>query len=154
MTESTPFLGTDALERGDVTRRTLLSRHDRIYRNVYVPKGHQLTAVERAEAAWLWSDRQSTLAGLSAAALHGSKWVDLTLPAELYRTDGKPVAGILIHRDELRADESQSVRRICVTTPARTAFDLGRRAGRTLAVIRVDALANATGLRGSLQSSR
>ncbi|HYO05346.1 MAG TPA: DUF559 domain-containing protein, partial [Mycobacterium sp.] len=31
--------------------------------------------------------------------------------------------------------------------PVRTAFDLGRRRGRTLAVIRVDALTNATGLR-------
>jgi very-short-patch-repair endonuclease len=35
------------------------------------------------------------------------------------------------------------------STPARTAFDLGRRRGRTLAVVRVDALANATGLKAA-----
>jgi very-short-patch-repair endonuclease len=34
-----------------------------------------------------------------------------------------------------------------VTTPARTAFDLGRRYGRTLAVIRLDALMRATALK-------
>jgi len=33
-----------------------------------------------------------------------------------------------------------------MTTAARTAFDLGRRRGRTMAVVYVDALANATGL--------
>jgi hypothetical protein len=36
---------------------------------------------------------------------------------------------------------------IPVTTPARTAYDLGRRPGTTLAVIRLDALMQATGLR-------
>lgn len=120
-----PFLGTDALHRGDVTPRTLLSRYDRVYRNVYVPKGSEISPAERAVAAWLWSGRQSTLAGLSAAAILGSKWIDPRLPAELYRRNGKPVEGILIHRDELLADELQVVRGISATTPARTAFDLG-----------------------------
>ena len=143
------LLGTEALARGDASPRTLSSRYDRIYRNVYVPKGSEITAAERAAAAWLWSGRQCTLAGLSASALHGSKWIDPTLPAELYRRNGKPVEGILIHRDELWSDESRWVRGVPVTTPARTAFDLGRRPGRTLAVIRVDALARATALRAS-----
>lgn len=143
---TTPFLGTEALVRGDVTPRTLRSRHDRVYRNVYVPKGIELTATDRAVAAWLWSDRQATLAGLSAAAVHGAKWVDPAQPAELYRRNGKPVDGILIHRDELLDHEVQSLAGMSVTTPARTAFDLGRRRGRTLAVVRIDALAHATGL--------
>ena len=71
-----PFLGTEALAAGAVTRRTLASRHDAIYRNVYIPKGQELTAETRAVAAWLWSGRNATVAGLSAAALHGSKWID------------------------------------------------------------------------------
>ena len=141
-----PFLGTEALARGDVTTRTLVSRHDRVYRNVYVPKSSVLTAADRAVAAWLWSDRQATLAGLSAAAVHGAKWVDPAQPAEVYRRNGKPVDGILIHRDELLDHEVQSRAGMPVTTAARTAFDLGRRPGRTLAVVRVDALAHATGL--------
>ncbi|MBJ7339374.1 DUF559 domain-containing protein [Mycolicibacterium sp.] len=146
---TTPFLGTEALARGDVSRRALASRYDRVYRDVYVPMGVEMTAADRAVAAWLWSGRQSTLMGLSAAAVYGSKWVDPTQPAELHRRNGKPVAGILIHRDELSTDEVQSVAGISVSTPARTVFDLGRRRGRTLAVVRVDALAHATGVPAS-----
>jgi very-short-patch-repair endonuclease len=105
-----------------------------------------MTAESRAVAAWLWSGRQATLGGLSAAALHGSKWIDAELPAELFRRNGKKANGILIHRDELLADEATVLHDINVTTPARTAFDLGRRGRRIAAVIRLDALANATGL--------
>jgi hypothetical protein len=139
-----PFLGTEALKAGLVTTRTLASRHTRIYRDVYLPTGHNLTAATRAQAAWLWSGRQSTAAGLSAAALLGSEWIDAHLPAELYRPNGKPVAGIVIHRDTLFYDETCLVRGIRVTTPARTAFDLGRRHGLEEALVRLDALARAT----------
>lgn len=141
---ATPFLGTEAL---DVSVRSLRRDYERVYRDVYVRKGAEMTAADRAVAAWLWSGRTSTMAGLSAAALHGSKWVDPTQPAEMFRRNGKPAKGIVIHRDELPDDERRCISRIWVSTPARTAFDLGRRTGRTLAVLRVDALANATGLR-------
>lgn len=149
MEHTGPFLGTEALARGMVTRRTQNSRHDKLYRDVYLPKGHELTPVTRAVAAWLWSGRQATAAGFSAAALYGTKWIDPRLPAELYRRNGKPVGGIVIHRDELLDDESRTVDSIRVTTPARTAFDLGRRGRRTRALVAVDALANATRLQAS-----
>lgn len=57
-----------------------------------------------------------------------------------------PHGGIVIHRGTLLADESCLVGGIPVTAPARTAFDLGRRKGLTAAAIRLDALANVTGL--------
>jgi hypothetical protein len=142
--QSWPFIGTEALTDGYVTRRSLRSQHTTVYRNVYVPKGHDLTAATRAVAAWLWSERKATAAGLSAAALHGTRWIDPTLPAELYRRNGKPVEGITIHRDELWDDEVCTRCGIAVTTPARTAFDLGRRKGLISAVAQVDALARAT----------
>jgi len=66
-----PFLGTEALADGLVTRRGL-GRYRAIYRDVYLPPGQKLTARTRAAAAWLWSNRGATVAGLSAAALHGS----------------------------------------------------------------------------------
>lgn len=113
---------------------------------MYVPKGVAPSAATRAEAAWLWADREGTLGGLSAAALLGAKWIDPHLPAELFRRNGKRARGILIHRDELLGDEVTSVRGISVTTPERTAFDLGRRGSRIPAAVCVDALANATGL--------
>jgi hypothetical protein len=141
-----PFLGTEALANGLVSQRGLNRRHRAIYRNVYLDKREELTPIARAKAAWLWSGRRGTVAGLSAAALHGSLWIDPAQPAELYRRNGKPVSGIIIHRDELLDDESCMVQGIAVTTVARTAFDLGRRKGLKTSVIRLDALANATGL--------
>jgi hypothetical protein len=142
-----PFVGTEALAAGDVSRRTLRSRHTMVYRNVHLQNGRQLTVVTRAVAAWLWSGRQSTAAGLSAAALHGSAWIDACRPAELIRTEAGDTGGIVIHRDTLWEDEVCVVGGIPVTTPARTAFDLGRRKSLVAAVIRLDALAHATELK-------
>lgn len=84
--------------------------------------------------------------GLSAAALYGTRWIDSADPAELFLANGKPVHGIVIHRDVLTDDEYRTVSGIATTTPARTAFDLGRRKGRTVAVIRLDALSRETGV--------
>ncbi|MGO9508990.1 MAG: DUF559 domain-containing protein [Mycobacterium sp.] len=141
-----PFLGTEALTGGRVSRRTLRSRHEMVYRNVYLPKGRELTAVTRGVAAWLWSGRSATVAGLSAAALHGSQWIDSGKPAELNRMEASGVDGIVVHRDKLLDREVCVIQGMSVTTPARTAFDLGRQPGLTTAVIRLDALANATNL--------
>jgi hypothetical protein len=85
--------------------------------------------------------------GLSAAALHGVRWIDPQHSAEVYRRNGKPVDGIVIHRDELWDDEICAVRGIPATTPALTALDLGRRKGLASALIRVDALANRTNVK-------
>jgi hypothetical protein len=139
-----PILATEARAAGTASRRALASRYDAIYRGVYVAKGVELTASCRAEAAWLFSGRQATLAGLSAAAVYGTRWIDPAEPAELYRRNGKPVPGLVIHRDELHEDETRLFTGMSVTTPARTAFDLARRGSRDEAVMRLDALAQAT----------
>lgn len=145
--ESLPIIGKEAVLAGTVTRRTLVSRHRMIYRNVYLEKRLELTPERRAVAAWLWSQRKATVAGLSAAALHGTRWIDPQLPAELIRRDACDVDGIVIHRERLREGESCLVQGIPTTTPARTAFDLGRRDRFEAAVVRVDALAKVTGVK-------
>lgn len=145
--ENLPFIGTEAVAAGSVTRRTLITRSRMVYRNVYLPNGVEFTPDLRAVAAWLWSQRNATVAGLSAAALHGTQWIDSALPAELIRREACDVHGIVIHRTRPRDDEFHVLRGIPVTTPARTAFDLGRRDRLETAVIHVDALANATGLK-------
>ena len=71
-----PFVGTEALADGVVTRHDLAIRYDAIYRNVYVPRGRQVTPAQRAHAAWLWSRRRATVVGISAAAMHNAKWID------------------------------------------------------------------------------
>jgi very-short-patch-repair endonuclease len=141
-----PFVGTEALAAGTVNRYQLATRYSSLHRNVYLPADREPTAIDRAVAAWLWSGRQATAAGLSAAALHGSKWIDSRLPAELIHTSRHHTQGIVLHSDRLADDECCTAGGVSVTTPARTAFDLGRKPGLTQAVIRLDALMQATGL--------
>ena len=142
-----PFVGTEAIAVGALTRHQLATRYTAIYRNVYIPRGEHATPVQKAYAAWLWSRRRATIVGLSAAAMHGSKWIDTRLPAELNQRNQHKARGLVLHNDTLADNEVVVRDGIPVTTPARTAFDLGRRYGRTLAVIRVDALLQATGLK-------
>ena len=139
-----PFLGTEALAAGNVNRYQLRTRYEAVYRNVYMPRGQELTSADKAVAAWLWSGRRATVVGLSAAVLHGSRWIDGRYPAELNQTSRTRPRNILISSDELWEDETCLVRGIRTTTAHRTAFDLGRRPGSTMAVIRVDALLQAT----------
>lgn len=138
------FVGTEALSAGTVNRYQLSTRYRAVHRNVHAPKGRQLTPVQKAEAAWLWSRRTATVVGVSAAAMHGALWIDPRLPAELNQRSQHRSPGILLHCNALRHDEVTTVRGIPVTTPQRTAFDLGRRAGLVRAVVRLDALLRAT----------
>jgi hypothetical protein len=142
-----PFRGTEALSAGLVTPHQLRTEFESVHRNVYIPRGQQLTPVTRAIAAWLWSGRAATVAGLSAAALQRTAWIDAWLPAELNRPARDKAHGIILHSDALWDDEMCVRGGIQMTTPARTAFDLGRRKGFTTAVIRLDALVHATGLK-------
>lgn len=140
-----PFVGTEAVAAGEFTRRTLKSRCEPVYRNVYLPPGAELTPEKRAVAAWLWSGRTATVAGQSAAALYGTDWIEDDEPAELTRCrEGS--SKILIHRERLLDDEVREVRGVPTTSPARTAYDLGRRSTLWQAVADVDALAKATGV--------
>lgn len=141
-----PFRGTEALAAGLVTPHQLRTKFERVHRNVYIARGQELTPTTRAIAAWLWSGRSATVAGLSAAALHRTAWIDPCLPAELNRRSRDKTPGIMLHSDELWEDEICLRGSIQLTTPARTAFDLGRRKGLTTAVVRIDALAHATRL--------
>jgi very-short-patch-repair endonuclease len=120
-----------------------------VFRGVYAPRGTSLTAADKAVAAWLWSRRRATVAGVSAAALHGSLWIDAHLPAELNQASQHRTAGIVLRADALARDDVTTVRGIPTTTPARTAFDLGRRGELATAVVRLDALMRATDLKSS-----
>lgn len=123
-------------------------RYEQLYPGVYVPRGIEPTARQRAHAAWLWSQRRGVIAGQSAAATLGAKWVDGGQPAELIHDNRKSPAGLIVRSEELADGESLAIRGTQVTTAARTAFDLGRHtAQRVQAVQRLDALANATGIK-------
>lgn len=119
--------------------------YEPVYPGVYVPCGIEPTAHQRAQAAWLWSRRRAVVTGSSAAALLGAKWVSPALDADLVHDNRKPPKRIVVHSDRLAPHQLQAVDGIAVTTPARTAFDIGRRTPyRLQAIQRLDALANAT----------
>lgn len=141
-----PFIGSTAVRSGRLTRRELARHHVALYRDVYIQRDAQLTARIRAEAAWLATD--SPLAGVSAAAMFGTKWLNPAAPAEIIRSDRHALPGVVVRSWALSDGELRSVRGIDCTTPARTAFDLGRRRypDSNIAVPLLDALFNATGL--------
>jgi hypothetical protein len=138
------IVATEALAAGSVTRRELIRSYSKIHRNVYSREGVELTALDRARAAWLWSGRTATLSGHSAAALLGSKWIPADAPVELARVRRPAARGIRVHSGQLREDETCEIDGINCTTVTRTAYDLGRRLPVETGVIRVDALLNAT----------
>lgn len=139
------ILASEALAAGTVTRNDLRRRYDKLHRNVYVRRGLELTALDRARAAWLWSNREAVLVGNSAAAVLGTKWLSPESPAELGRVRYPSPRGIVVRSGEIADDEICAVGEICCTTAARTAYDIGRRQlPLERAVVGVDALLNAT----------
>ena len=142
MTE--PFIGSEAIASGALTRHHLRRHHVALYPAVYVAADATLTATTRAHAAWLWSKRRGIVAGHSASALYGAKWINDQAPAQLLYQHRRPPAGILTWSDSVDDDEIQMVAGIPVTSPARTAFDLACRNPVDKAVAAVDALARAT----------
>jgi hypothetical protein len=138
------FVGSELLASGTVNRHQLRTRYAKVHYNVYAPTGLELTALDRAHAAWLWSRREAVLVGASAAALLGTKWLPADAPAELARSRYATPPGIVIRGDLIADDELREIRGISCTTAARTAYDIGRRVRSEEGIIRVDAVLNAT----------
>lgn len=122
-----PFVGSTAVATGVLTPYELRSRYVPLHKDVYVHRNAELTAVLRAKACWLRSRRRGILAGLSASALHGSRWIDPAAPPAIIDNNRWPGAGVQVWEERIDADEILVVDGMRVTTPARTALDLARR---------------------------
>jgi hypothetical protein len=142
-----PFIGSAAIAAGTLTKSALRWRYIAIYRDVYISAAHELTPVSRAKAGWLWSKRQGVVAGFSAAAVHGAKWVGSARPAELIHDNRRRAPMISVRGDRLEADEVCVIDGMKVTTPARTALDLACWYPVREAVAAIDALICATELK-------
>ncbi|HEY2450179.1 MAG TPA: hypothetical protein VGI49_15380 [Mycobacterium sp.] len=142
-----PFIGTEAVAAGAVTPYELRTRFRAIHRDVFLAHGIELTAVLRAHAAWLWSQRRGVVAGYSASALHGARWVDVNRPAELIYENRHAPPMIRTWSDRIDDDEATSSGGVQVTNPARTALDLACRYPIQRSVAAIDALARATDLK-------
>ncbi len=88
-----PFVGSEALARGAVSRHQLRTRYTAVFPNVYLPRRPEPTLEQRIAAAWLWSDRQGVIAGTAAAALHDAKWIDDDIAIELLYPNAHPPPG-------------------------------------------------------------
>src|ERR1700723_375723 len=132
-----PFVGTEAVASGLLTKSQLETRHVRLFRGVYIDRETDLTAAVRAKAGWLWTGRRGIVAGFSAAALHGSKWGDDRRAVELIHDNHHCAAGIQLHRDVVEADEIEMIGGVACPAPTRTSL-----AG-------IDALAGATEIKAA-----
>jgi len=144
---TSPFLGSEALAAGRLSRYQLRSRYIALHQDVYVTRDAELTPALRAKACWLRSRRRGILAGFSAAALHGARWIDPSRPATIIDSNRRSAAGVQVWEERIADDEIGVVDGMRLTTPARTALDLARRYRLDDAVAAVDALAQAVELK-------
>lgn len=136
-----PFIGSDAIVAGHLTRAHLRSQYRPLYRGVYVPRRYNVSLRERIVGVALASPA-AVIAGVAASSIHGAKWIDDDVPIELVSKIRRQ-RGLLVRDETLDEDEVTTVAGIRVTTPTRTAFDLARHLPRDEAVERLDALMNA-----------
>lgn len=141
-----PFIGSEALRSGSLTRGQLRWNYTAIHPDVYVAKGTARTLGVNTEAAALWVPG-STVTGRAAAALHGARWVDECAPIELIGRTHRSRNGVIVREERIDPDEITHAGALSVSTPTRTALDLARHIlPRAQAVVHLDALAAATGL--------
>jgi len=129
---------------GQLTRHQLRTRFEAVHPDVYVAEFAELTLVDRARAALLWSKGRGVVAGVAASAIHGARWVDDDITVELIWRNQHAPRGVITRNERIHGDEISTVRGIPVTSKSRTAFDLGRHLDRGDAVARLDALKRAT----------
>jgi hypothetical protein len=140
-----PFIGSEALAAGQLSRHQLRTRYFALHQDIYVPNDLTITAAVRAKACWLRSRRRGILAGFSASALHGAiKWIDPARSAAIIDTNRRPTPGVEIFADRIEDDEICHMGGMAVTNPARTALDLASRYPTGIAVAAIDALVQAT----------
>lgn len=137
------FVGSERLASGGLTRSQLRWNYSSIFPGVYLPKTAITDLRSRIAAAWLWSGRDGIIAGRAAASLHGAKWIESTTPIELIGGRDRSPNGIIMRNERIDADEVVEIGGMLVTSPARTALDLGRHLPRDDAVRHLDALAGA-----------
>lgn len=136
-----PFVGADAVAGGRLTRGQLRHRYKPILRGIYVPKQLQPTLQMRIRGAMLAAPT-AVISGVAASAVHGALWIDDDVPIDVIGRCRRQ-RGLVVRYDSLAEGEVIAIDGVRVTTPARTAFDLGRRLDRGRAVARMDALMRA-----------
>lgn len=137
-----PLRGSVAMARGQLTRNDLRTRYRLLFRDTYVAADTDITALVKARAAALATG--AVLAGYSAAAVLGTKWLTGDLPAHIVRADRHSRPGLIAHSWRLDDQDVCRIGEVRLTTPLRTAFDIGRTMPPAEAIPILDALCRAT----------
>jgi hypothetical protein len=140
-----PILGTEAIASGALTRSALRWNYTALLPDVYLEKEARRNLYTNTVAAWLWTRRKGVIAGRAAAALYGVPWID-SAQVEIIAEHGRRKHGVVVREERIGDDEIRTVGELLVTTPARTALDLGRHLPRDAAVAHLDALAGLSGV--------
>ena len=139
-----PFRGSVAVASGQVTKAMLRGpRFVRLFPDVYASAGteadHRLLSLAAFE---LVAGAGGVLAGLSAATVLGVDIAARGAPAEvLVAGHIRPHPRLKVRRGVAIGADRWTVRDVAVTSPLRTAWDLGRCPDPVEAVVAVDALA-------------
>lgn len=147
--EDAPFRGSEAVAAGRVTPGRLRGPGYRsLFAGIVVPADADVDYALRCRAGALAVGGRGVLGGCSAAELLGASCALPGAPVELVvaRSSTPSREGLVVRADVLLSDEIMTVDGVRVTTPARTAFDLGRRLPVVEAVVGVDALRRRCGV--------
>jgi len=122
-----PFIGSEAVAAGVMTRHALRRGYIALHQDVYIAKDTEISPIVRAKACWLRSKRRGILAGFSASALHGARWIDPARPAAVIDTNRRRTRRVNVWADRIEDDEICVIDGMRVTNPARTALDIACR---------------------------
>ncbi|RPA10357.1 endonuclease domain-containing protein [Gordonia sp. OPL2] len=136
-----------AVERSGMTAEEFTGAFSHLRGGLYVDRTAILPPTERIDAIAMSADGRPVVGGMAALIKHEGKWYDADFEVELFRHpsgSGKPGRGSRVHRTELTETDIMTIGGIAVTTPIRTAYDLGRRGPEWRALGHLDDLARAT----------
>jgi hypothetical protein len=144
--EFVPFRGSDAVRRGIISRAMLRGSSWRrllpdvyVHAEIYDPDDHRMWC----RAAAITLPVGGAVDGYSAAFLWGLDLLPRDAPVSVTVPTGVRLSlhpRRLVRRASLAPEDITTLAGIPVTTPVRTAFDLGRQANRREAVIALDAM--------------
>jgi very-short-patch-repair endonuclease len=146
---SDPFIGSEAVATGALTKTQLAREYRRLFPDVYVGSDVGVDAQLRAKAAWLWTGRRGVVAGFAAGALYGSRWVDDVRLVDVIHHNWRSPPGIQTHGDRIEDDEIELIGGVPVTSPVRTALDFACWYPTMTAVAGIDALARAIDIKAA-----
>ena len=136
-----PFLGSEAIRAGTLTRGALRWNYTALLPDVYIHKDARIDIWARAKAAWLWTGRRGVIAGRTAAALIGVKPIDDRAPVEIIASPRRAQRGVVVRNERIGSDEIDTGMLPPRTNAARTALDIARRLPLDQAVVVLDQLA-------------